>query len=136
MANLLLVDDNNDLVNTLGEILRGEGHEVRTASTGQEGLLVLRSAPLPDAVVLDVDMPVLSGPGMAHKMMRHDIGEEKIPIILMSGRDDLPKIAQQMGTSYFLAKPPKLDAFLALVQRALRERRAPASVSSLAMSKA
>jgi CheY-like chemotaxis protein len=127
MANLLLVDDNNDLVDALGEILRGEGHDVRTASTGEEGLLILRSASLPDALVLDVDMPVLGGPGMAHKMLRHDVGEEKIPIILLSGRDDLPKIAQQMGTSYFLAKPPTLDAFLTLLHRALRERRAPAS---------
>jgi CheY-like chemotaxis protein len=127
VAHLLLVDDNKDLVNVLGEILRGEGHEVHTASTGEEGLIVLRSASLPDAVVLDVDMPVLNGPGMAHKMLRHDGGEEKIPIILMSGREDLPKIAQQMGTSYFLAKPPTLDAFLTLLYRALRERRPPAS---------
>jgi CheY-like chemotaxis protein len=127
MANLLLVDDNNDLVSALREILRGEGHEVRTASTGEEGLLVLRSTSLPDAVVLDVDMPVLGGPGMARKMLKHNGGEEKIPIILMSGRNDLPKIAQQVGTSYFLAKPPTLDAFLTLLCRALRERRAPAS---------
>jgi CheY-like chemotaxis protein len=128
MANLLLVDDNKDLVHALGEILRGEGHEVRTAATGEEGLLVLRSASLPDAVVLDVDMPVLGGPGMVHKMLRHNVGEEKIPIILMSGRDDLPKIAKQMGTSYFLAKPSTLDDFLTLLSRALRERRAPVSV--------
>jgi CheY-like chemotaxis protein len=127
MAHLLLVDDNKDLVNVLGEILRGEGHEVHTASTGEEGLVVLRSASLPDAVVLDVDMPVLGGPGMAHKMLRHDGGEEKIPIILMSGREDLPEIAQKMGTSYFLAKPPTLAAFLTLLDRALRERRPPAS---------
>jgi CheY-like chemotaxis protein len=127
MANLLLVDDNNDLVMSLGEILRGEGHQVRTASTGEEGLRVLRSAALPDAVVLDVDMPVLGGAGMAHKMRSADVGEETIPIILMSGRDDLSKIARKMGTSYFLAKPPTLDAFLSLLDRALRERRAPAS---------
>jgi CheY-like chemotaxis protein len=134
MANLLLVDDNHDLVNALGEILRGEGHEVRTAFTGEEGLLVLRSASLPDAVVLDVEMPVLGGPGMAHEMLRHDVGEDKIPIILMSGRDDLAKIAQQVGTSYFLAKPPTLDAFLTLLYRALRERRAPTSARNLAVS--
>jgi FixJ family two-component response regulator len=77
--------------------------------------------------VLDVDMPVLGGPGMAHQMLLHDAGEESIPIILMSGRADLPRIARQMGTPYFLAKPPTLDAFLTLLARTLRERRAPSA---------
>jgi CheY-like chemotaxis protein len=127
VAHLLLVDDDNDLIGMLGEILNGEGHEVHYASTGEEGLVVLRGASLPDAVVLDVDMPALGGPGMAHRMLMHDAGEESIPIILMSGRADLPQIARQMGTPYYLAKPPTLDAFLTLLDRALTERRAPSA---------
>ena len=127
VAHLLLVDDDNDIVEAIGELLRDEGHEVHSASTGEEGLAVLRASPLPDALVLDVDMPVLGGPGMAHKMLLHDAGEEKIPIILMSARDDLPEIAREMGTSYVLKKPPTLNAFLALLDRALLERHAPSS---------
>jgi len=127
MAHLLLVDDDNDIVEVIGELLRDEGHEVHSASTGEEGLAVLRASPLPDALVLDIDMPVLGGPGMAHKMLLHDAGEEKIPIILMSARDDLPEIAREMGTSYVLKKPPTLEGFLALLDRALRERHAPSS---------
>jgi DNA-binding NtrC family response regulator len=127
MAHLLLVDDDNDVVEALGELLRGEGHEVRTASTGEEGLLVLREAPLPDALVLDVDMPGLGGPGMAHKMLLHDAGEEAIPIILMSARRDLPAIARKMGTSYSLRKPATIDAFITVLDRAIHERRAPRS---------
>jgi CheY-like chemotaxis protein len=38
MANLLLVDDDGDLVELLADQLRSEGHEVRTASNGEEGL--------------------------------------------------------------------------------------------------
>jgi CheY-like chemotaxis protein len=127
MAHLLLVDDDNDIVEALGELLRGEGHQVHSASTGEEGLLVLRGASLPDALVLDVDMPVLGGPGMAHKMLLHDAGEEDVPIILMSARQDLPQIAKEMGTSYVLKKPTTIDAFLVLLDRALLERRAPTS---------
>jgi CheY-like chemotaxis protein len=59
MAHLLLVDDDNDIVEAFGDLLRGEGHEVHCASTGEEGLVVLRASPLPDALVLDVDMPIL-----------------------------------------------------------------------------
>ena len=127
MAHLLLVDDDHDIVEALGELLRAEGHAVHSASTGEEGLVVLRGSPLPDALVLDVDMPVLGGPGMAHKMLLHDAGEEMVPIILMSAREDLPRIARQMGTSYVLRKPATIDDFLALLGRALRERQAPTS---------
>jgi DNA-binding NtrC family response regulator len=127
VAHLLVVDDDNDLVESLGELLRTEGHVVHTAGTGEEGLEVLRSASLPDAVILDVDMPILGGPGMAHKMLMHDAGEERIPIILVSGNHDLPQIAKRMGTAYFLAKPCGIDTVLQLLDRALSERRAPSS---------
>lgn len=127
MAIILLVDDDNDIVEALGDLLRDEGHDVHTASSGEEGLVVLRASPLPDVLVLDVDMPILGGPGMAHKMLLHDAGEEKVPIILMSGREDLSEIAHEMGTSYVLKKPPTLAAFRALLHQAIRERRPPAS---------
>jgi DNA-binding NtrC family response regulator len=127
MAHLLIVDDDADIVSVLGDLLRDMGHEVQSASTGEEGLVILRCSPLPDALVLDVDMPILGGPAMAHKMLLHDAGEENIPIILMSGRADLAKIARQMGTPYVLTKPPTIDAFVELLERALRERRAPTS---------
>src|SRR5450432_1635262 len=127
MAHLLLVDDDNDIVEAFGDLLREEGHEVHSASTGEEGLVVLRASPLPDAMVLDVDMPVLGGPGMAHKMLLHDAGEENVPIILMSARQDLPQIAREMGTSYVLKKPTTIDVFLTLLNRTLQERRGPSS---------
>ena len=75
VAHLLVVDDDNDLVEALADLLRTQGHDVRTASTEKERLEVLRAAPLPDAIILDVDMPVLGGPGMAHEMHLHDAGE-------------------------------------------------------------
>ena len=127
MAHLLLVDDDSDVVEAYAELLRSEGHVVHTAGTGEEGLQALRAASLPDVLVLDVDMPVLGGPGMAHKMLLHDAGEEDIPILLMSGRDDLPQIAGQMGTPYYLKKPAGIEQFLELLAQALRERKAPAT---------
>jgi CheY-like chemotaxis protein len=127
MAHLLLVDDDDDIIDLFARFLRSEGHDVRSASTGEEGLQALRAAPLPDVLVLDVDMPILGGPGMAHQMLLHDAGEERIPILLMSGRDELPEIAARMGTRYFLRKPADSGQFLQVLERALRERGAPAS---------
>jgi CheY-like chemotaxis protein len=125
IAHLLVVDDDNDVVEVLGELLRSEGHEVRTACTGEKGLQVLRAAPLPDVVVLDVDMPVLGGPGMAREMLLHGGGEEKIPVILVSARADLAEIAGRMGTRYFVQKPADVGRFLSVLGQALSERLGP-----------
>ena len=88
---------------------------------------MLRSRPLPDVALLDVDMPVLGGPAMAHEMMIHNAGEDRVPIVLCSGRADLPALATKMGTPYSMAKPFELDALFALLAKALRARVAPRS---------
>jgi CheY-like chemotaxis protein len=128
MAHILVVDDNVDTVELSTELLESAGHRVLTGYNGEEGLKSLGAGPLPDCVVLDVDMPVLSGPEMARGMLLHDAGEEKIPILLVSGRGDLSEVAGRLGTPYFLRKatPNYGEALLKIIDRALRERRAPA----------
>ena len=62
MADILIVDDDLDTAEAVTALLESRGHAVRTASTGEEGLRSLASAPLPNLVVLDVEMPVTSRP--------------------------------------------------------------------------
>jgi len=128
MANVLIVDDNEETVEASTLLLESAGHRIQTGNNGEEGLKALCSGPLPDCILLDVEMPVLSGPQMAHRMLLHDAGEEKIPILLVSARADLADIAGRMGTPYFLPKASADygDALLKLLERALGERRAPA----------
>jgi FixJ family two-component response regulator len=129
MPNVLIVDDDLDIADASKELLESAGHHVRIAHTGEEGLASLSVAPLPDCLLLDVEMPVLSGPGMAHQMLLHDAGEEKIPILLVSGRDDLRAVAACMGTPYFLKKASADygEVLLEMLARAISEKRAPAS---------
>ncbi len=129
MANVLIVDDDADTADVSRMLLESAGHHIRIAHTGEEGLASLGAAPLPDCLLLDVEMPVLSGPLMAHEMLLRDAGEEKIPILLVSGRADLPAVAALMGTPYFLKKasPHYGEVLLEILARALREKRAPAS---------
>lgn len=131
MASVLIVDDQSDIVELSTELLESAGHRVQTGRNGEEGLRSLAAGPLRDCVLLDVDMPVLrlSGPGMAHRMLLHDAGEDRIPILLVSERDDLAEVAGRIGTPYFLAKatPDYGRTLLAILDRALRERRAPAA---------
>lgn len=127
MAHILVVDDDLDTVELSRELLESAGHQVRAAHTGIGGLASLRAAPLPDCLVLDVDMPSLDGPGMARQMILHDAGEEQIPILLVSGRSDLVAIAATVGTPYFLTKgrPGYARNLVEMIVRVLREKRIP-----------
>ncbi|HEX7670948.1 MAG TPA: response regulator [Polyangiaceae bacterium] len=129
MASILIVDDDLDVADLSKELLESAGHHVSIAYSGSEGLASLSAAPFPDCVLLDVEMPELSGPGMAHQMLLHDAGEEKIPILLVSARDDLSAVAARMGTPYFLKKASADygDALLEILARAVSEKRPPAA---------
>jgi DNA-binding response OmpR family regulator len=127
MANILIVDDDLDIAETFSEILKEKGHHVQTARSGQEGLHFLRAQPLPNLLVLDVEMPILDGPGVAHQMFLRDGGQEFVPILLVSARRDLTQIAGRMGTPYFLSKPCAVAEFLDVVDGALRGHLAPSS---------
>lgn len=124
MADLLIVDDDMDVAELLGEALAYRGHSIRIAHDGEEGLREL-AVRMPDAVLLDVEMPVLDGPGMAYQMFMRDLGLESIPIVLLSGIVDLESVAARVGTPYFLCKPYSLNAVFSLCARALAERTAP-----------
>lgn len=129
MANVLIVDDDPDTVELSSTLLESVGHRITKGCNGEEGLKSLGAGRLPDCVLLDVDMPVLNGPEMVHRMRAHDAGQERIPIVLVSGSDDISAIAARIGTPYFLRKATREygEALLRLLERALRERGAPAA---------
>jgi DNA-binding response OmpR family regulator len=124
MANLLIVDDDADLAGAVADVLRSEGHEVRIAKDGEDGYRNLCVEP-PDLLLLDIEMPVLDGQGMAYRLLVHDAGLERIPILVLSGALHLKETASRIGTPYFLSKPCRLESLLCLVERALAERTPP-----------
>src|SRR5262249_8522334 len=124
VAGVLIVDDDAEVAATLLDVVRAEGHEARIAQDGREGLKQLGVDP-PDVLLLDVEMPELTGPEVAYEMLLRDCGLERVPVVLISGIFDLPSVAAIVGTPYFLTKPFGIDELVALVKRALRERKAP-----------
>ena len=124
MARLLIVDDDVDVRDALADALTCEGHTVRVASDGVEGLQRMSEDPV-DLIVLDVDMPRMSGPEMAYTALIRDAGLEAIPILLVSANADLARVAEKVGTPYFLAKPCTLNELNARLARALAERKPP-----------
>jgi DNA-binding response OmpR family regulator len=124
MADLLLVDDDADVTDVLSDFLRDQGHEVRVAVNGEDGLRLVHERP-PELILLDVEMPILQGPRMAYRMFVEDAGQERIPILFLSGIPDLQRIAACVGTKYYLTKPYSLDQLLETICTALYERAAP-----------
>lgn len=124
MADVLVIDDDIDSADVLAEIMIDAGHEVRIGYNGQDGLRLAAERP-PALALLDVEMPILDGPGMAYEMFLHDMGMELVPVILLSGVPDLDRIADDVGTPYFLGKPYRYEQLVALVKRALAERITP-----------
>ncbi len=124
MADLLIVDDDEDLSSLLAEVLEDRGHQVRVARDGRQGLWCVEQQK-PDVVLLDVEMPVLDGPGMAYGLFISDLGRELIPIVLLSGAAQLARLAGRIGTPYFLSKPYPLEVLFDVLHRALTERSPP-----------
>lgn len=124
MADIILVDDDEDVREVLADFLRLEGHNVRIAEDGYDGLRLLTER-LPELALLDVEMPHLTGPEMAYRMFVEDCGREFVPIVFVSGAVDLKQIAANVGTTYYVAKPFSLDVLSAILNRALHERAAP-----------
>jgi chemosensory pili system protein ChpA (sensor histidine kinase/response regulator) len=118
MSAVLLVDDNTDLLELFTFVLRDAGYDVQTARDGIEGLEVLRScSTLPDAIVLDVEMPRMNGPEMIRQLRICKGGEEKIPVLLISAmhRPEFLKLIHQLQIRHSLSKPFDSDELLAAV---------------------
>lgn len=124
MANILVVDDDHSVASPLIMYFEFRGHKVRYADNGESGLRAVAKS-FPDVIVLDVEMPQLTGPEMAYRLLVEDSGREKIPIILLSGVADLSTVAKKVGTPYLLAKPYSLDDLEAVFEKVLRERIPP-----------
>jgi CheY-like chemotaxis protein len=124
VADMLVVDDDVDVAETIAYVLADAGHTVRVAADGISGLACIKER-IPDAIVLDVDMPRLDGPGMAYRLFLANAGYCKIPLVLVSGVANLSEVAARVGTPYRLAKPYSIEDLVQIMERALVERIAP-----------
>lgn len=80
---ILIVDDNREIVDSLGKLLKLEGYEIITAYDGLEALDRLESNKI-DLIILDVMMPKLNGLSTFEKIME----KHKIPAIILSAKTE------------------------------------------------
>jgi CheY-like chemotaxis protein len=120
MADILLVDDEEQLRELLRFVLEDAGHSVREAVDGNEALESYRHHPA-DVVVTDIVMPNKEGTETILEFRRR---YQDIKIIAMSGGgrispQDYLKLAKTFGANITLAKPFTNQDFLAAINAVL-----------------
>jgi two-component system response regulator MprA len=127
-VRILVVDDEPAVRESLDRALRLEGYETELASNGEQALRAIGDR-LPDAVVLDVMMPVLDGLATCRAIRAAGM---RLPILMLTARDEISDRVGGLdaGADDYLVKPFALEELLARI-RALLRRTAPEDVEML-----
>ncbi len=130
LPHLLLVDDSEAILAFERAALSGH-YAVSTASHGGEALEKLRAF-RPDAVLLDLSMPVMDGDEVL-RLMQLDAGWKTIPVIVISSEAARAEACLKLGAAAYLPKPIRAEELFLLVNRVLAERAARERLGSLAV---
>ncbi|HOB04761.1 MAG TPA: response regulator transcription factor [Propionibacteriaceae bacterium] len=127
---ILVVDDDQAVRDSLARSLQYSGYEVVTASDGVEALARLSST-RPDAVIMDVMMPRLDG--LETTRMLRQSGND-VPILVLTARDAVNDRVDGLdaGGDDYMAKPFALDELLARLRALTRRSRTPGEAGSSA----
>lgn len=115
---ILIVDDEPSVRESLSRTLRFEGYDVDLAPDGAEALGQVRRDP-PDAIILDMNMPVLGGLDTC-RVLRAD--GNNVPILMLTAQAEIEDRVAGLdaGADDYLAKPFALQELLARVRAMLR----------------
>jgi signal transduction histidine kinase/CheY-like chemotaxis protein len=114
---ILIVDDNLDAASSLHLLLKSDGHDVRTASTGVAAV-ELAACYRPEVVLLDIGLPEMDGYEVA-KRIRHQPGGEDIMLVAVTGwgQADDRRRASDAGFDIHLTKPVEHAVLMKLLER-------------------
>ena len=117
---VLVIDDDPMAIDILSLILRGGGFQV-SAATSAIGVTQLVADTRPDAIVMDLNMPAMSGDRLA-RLLRRNPRSRKIPLVLVSGDGfaALQEAAQGIEDVHLMEKEDARRDLVALVRRAIR----------------
>jgi len=104
-VRVLMIDDDPDLRTGVKLVLEIEGFQVATASSGPEGIEMAAMSP-PDVIVLDVEMPLMTGPETLRELRRIPAIDES-RVIFLTGKVDLDAMEETFmeNAQGYLLKP-------------------------------
>ena len=123
---ILVVDDEPNILSTLGALLRARGYDVLTAMSGRAAVQAVERD-TPDLIVLDLGLPDLDGVEVC-RIVRET---HNVPIVVLSARGtEGDKVrALDLGADDYVTKPFGAEELLARIRAALRRSDAPPPAS-------
>ena len=116
--SVLIVDDNREWVDSLAAVLRREGHTVYTAYGGRRAVEIAEDLK-PEFVILDIEMPEVSGYDAARQLRRRLTRHRPTLIALTAWTEDLDKaLARHAGFDHHLSKPASVDDLVRIISGA------------------
>ena len=124
-GTVLIVEDEQDLVDTMRFAFEKEGFEVLVARDGATAFELLEQRPPPDLVMLDLMLPDASGTDIC-KRMRMSERTRTVPVVIVSARgDEIDRVVGfEIGADDYVVKPFSMRELLLRIKAILR-RRAP-----------
>ena len=122
IANVLLVDDEVEFIETFSERLKMRDLEITQAFSGKEALKVLKKNKNIEVVILDVMMPEMDG---IETLARIKKKFPLVEVIMLSGQATVESAIEGMkrGAFDYLMKPCKIDQIIAKVSEAAAKKR-------------
>lgn len=119
MAKILIVDDSETHLYSLQKIVQSAGHEVVTASSGEEGIK-LSKAHLPDLILMDIVMPGMNGLQATRKIAKEE-STSHIPVIFVTTKDqETDRVwGMRQGAAAYITKPVDKKELLKAMDQAL-----------------
>ncbi|OLC37564.1 MAG: hypothetical protein AUH75_12200 [Gemmatimonadetes bacterium 13_1_40CM_4_65_7] len=116
---MCVVDDDASVREAVGGLLRSVGMTVETFGSAREFLASVRRD-APSCLVLDVELPGLSGLDLQQELVK---GNVRVPIIFLTGHGDIPMSVRaiQAGALDFLTKPVDVDQLLGAIERGITQ---------------
>jgi CheY-like chemotaxis protein len=119
MKRVLIAEDNPDLRFIFSTVFDQEGFETTTVFDGRDAIRVL-SESLPDILVLDVNMPHISGLEVLSFIHKHE-GSQSLKVILVTSDPNAQYLKEASYADLFLVKPVSVPALVTLARRLLHE---------------
>jgi two-component system nitrogen regulation response regulator NtrX len=123
MGDILIVDDERDIRELIGDILRDEGHSTRLAGTSDECMAEVNKEP-PELLILDIWLKdsQMDGIDILKSVKRDNPG---VPIVIISGHGniEIAVAAIKQGAYDFIEKPFNIDQLMVVITRALETSR-------------
>ncbi len=114
---VLVVDDDEDIGEAIEIILESRGYRCVVARDGEAALNLMRTHPLPQVVLLDMMMPIMSGEEFRIAQLQ-DPRLATVPVIVMTADATAEERVASLGVSKFLRKPLRIDELISAMRAA------------------